>query len=175
MSAGVEQVIPATRTASRRERRLGRGRTWILATGDVLALVAAYALTYLAAAWLGPLPPVSAPTWFLVFLGVTAVPVWLAVFTGYHLYENDALKISVSSFDEVRDIFHAMLAGSLAYLILSQGVRFLFDWWVYTAVEAALFMPRGTPSPKLAITVDPEVHRQIVEAAAADGVSVSAW
>jgi len=140
MSAGVEQVIPATRTASRRERRLGRGRTWILATGDVLALVAAYALTYLAAAWLGPLPPVSAPTWFLVFLGVTAVPVWLAVFTGYHLYENDALKISVSSFDEVRDIFHAMLAGSLAYLILSQGVRFLFDWWVYTAVEAALFV-----------------------------------
>ena len=36
-------------------------------------------------------------------------------------------------------------------------------------------MPRGTPSPKLAITVDPEVHRQILEAAAADGVSVSAW
>ena len=33
-----------------------------------------------------------------------------------------------------------MLAGSLAYLILSQGVRFLFDWWVYTAVEAALFI-----------------------------------
>jgi len=65
--------------------------------------------------------------------------VWLAVFTGYHLYENDALKISVSSFDEVRDVFHAMLAGSLGYLILSQGVRFLFDWWVYTAVEAALF------------------------------------
>jgi len=139
MSTGVEQVIPATRAASRRGRRLGRGRTWILATGDLLALVVAYALAYLAAAWLGPLPPVSAPTWFLVLLAVTAVPVWLAVFTGYHLYENDALKISVSSFDEVRDVFHAMLAGSLGYLILSQGVRFLFDWWVYTAVEAALF------------------------------------
>ncbi len=36
-------------------------------------------------------------------------------------------------------------------------------------------MPRGNPSPKLAITVDPEVHRGIVEAAQADGVSVSAW
>ncbi|MGQ0574420.1 MAG: hypothetical protein ACT4RN_09470 [Pseudonocardia sp.] len=36
-------------------------------------------------------------------------------------------------------------------------------------------MPRGTPSPKLAITVDPDVHRGIVAAAAADGVSVSAW
>lgn len=37
------------------------------------------------------------------------------------------------------------------------------------------FMPRGNPSPKLAITVDPEVHQGIVEAAQADGVSVSAW
>ena len=36
-------------------------------------------------------------------------------------------------------------------------------------------MPRGKPSPKLAITVDPDVHAQIVAAAAAEGVSVSAW
>ena len=36
-------------------------------------------------------------------------------------------------------------------------------------------MPRGNPSPKLAITVDPEVHRKILAAAAGDGVSVSAW
>ena len=36
-------------------------------------------------------------------------------------------------------------------------------------------MPRGRPSPKLAITVDPDVHAQIVAAAAADGLSVSAW
>jgi hypothetical protein len=36
-------------------------------------------------------------------------------------------------------------------------------------------MPRGEPSPKLAITVDPEVHRRVVAAAADDGVSVSAW
>jgi uncharacterized protein (DUF1778 family) len=36
-------------------------------------------------------------------------------------------------------------------------------------------MPRGNPSPKLAITVDPEVHKNIVAAAAHDGVSVSAW
>lgn len=36
-------------------------------------------------------------------------------------------------------------------------------------------MPRGNPSPKLAITVDPDVHEQIVAAAHADGVSVSAW
>jgi hypothetical protein len=36
-------------------------------------------------------------------------------------------------------------------------------------------MPRGNPSPKLAITVDPEVHAQVVAAATAEGVSVSAW
>lgn len=36
-------------------------------------------------------------------------------------------------------------------------------------------MPRGKPSPKLAITVDPEVHAQVLAAAADDGVSVSAW
>ena len=30
-------------------------------------------------------------------------------------------------------------------------------------------MPRGNPSPKLAITVDPDVHAQVVEAAAAEG------
>ena len=36
-------------------------------------------------------------------------------------------------------------------------------------------MPRGNPSPKLAITVDPDVHENILEAALRDGVSVSAW
>ena len=36
-------------------------------------------------------------------------------------------------------------------------------------------MPRGNPSPKLAITVDPEVHARVVAAAEAEGVSVSAW
>jgi len=36
-------------------------------------------------------------------------------------------------------------------------------------------MPRGNPSPKLAITVDPEIHNNILAAAARDGVSISAW
>ena len=36
-------------------------------------------------------------------------------------------------------------------------------------------MPRGNPSPKLAITVDAEVHQKVVAAAAEEGVSVSAW
>ncbi|MHB2022138.1 MAG: hypothetical protein ACYCO3_02215 [Mycobacteriales bacterium] len=36
-------------------------------------------------------------------------------------------------------------------------------------------MPRGKPSPKLAITVDADVHAGVVAAAAAEGTSVSAW
>ena len=36
-------------------------------------------------------------------------------------------------------------------------------------------MPRGNPSPKLAITIDPDVHQKILAAAARDGMSVSAW
>ncbi len=36
-------------------------------------------------------------------------------------------------------------------------------------------MPRGNPSPKLAITIDPEVHKKILAAAIRDKVSVSAW
>jgi hypothetical protein len=36
-------------------------------------------------------------------------------------------------------------------------------------------MPRGRPSPKVAITVDPDVHEQVLAAAAEEGVSVSAW
>ena len=36
-------------------------------------------------------------------------------------------------------------------------------------------MPRGNPSPKLAITIDPDVHANILAAAAREGLSVSAW
>lgn len=36
-------------------------------------------------------------------------------------------------------------------------------------------MPRGQPSPKLTITVGPEVHHRLRMAASKQGVSVSAW
>lgn len=36
-------------------------------------------------------------------------------------------------------------------------------------------MPRGNPSPKLAITIAPDIHEDILAAAARDKVSVSAW
>jgi hypothetical protein len=36
-------------------------------------------------------------------------------------------------------------------------------------------MPRGNPSPKLAITIDPKIHERVLAAAARERVSVSAW
>jgi hypothetical protein len=36
-------------------------------------------------------------------------------------------------------------------------------------------MPRGNPSPKLTITVGPDIHESILAATARDRVSVSAW
>ena len=112
----------------------------MLAAGDLVALVVAYVITFVTSEQIGPLPAVSAPSWFLALVAVAAVPVWLAIFTAYHLYDNDNQRIAVASFDEVRDIFHAMLAGSLAFLILSQGLRFSFGWWIYSAVEAFIFL-----------------------------------
>jgi hypothetical protein len=36
-------------------------------------------------------------------------------------------------------------------------------------------MPRGRPSPKLAISIDPDVHEGVLAAANDEGISVSAW
>jgi hypothetical protein len=36
-------------------------------------------------------------------------------------------------------------------------------------------MPPGNPSPKLAITIAPDVHALVLAAAARRGISVSAW
>lgn len=36
-------------------------------------------------------------------------------------------------------------------------------------------MPRGNPLPRLAITIDPEVHEKLLAAAAQDHVGVSKW
>jgi hypothetical protein len=36
-------------------------------------------------------------------------------------------------------------------------------------------MPRGNPAVKLAITVDSDIHAKVLDAAEAEGTSVSAW
>jgi exopolysaccharide biosynthesis polyprenyl glycosylphosphotransferase len=129
-----------TASAGGRAHRLRRGRTRLLVVGDLASLTVAYLICYVVAAQIAPLAPVSASGWFLAALAATAPFVWLGVLTAYRLYDNDSLRISVSSFDEVRDLFQAMLVGSLIYLIVSQAVAHFFGWWIYTPVEAFLFM-----------------------------------
>jgi hypothetical protein len=38
-----------------------------------------------------------------------------------------------------------------------------------------LCMPRGNSSPKLAITINPDIHENVLAAAAREGVSISVW
>src|SRR4051812_21387633 len=120
MSTGADAAVRAP-VATARRHRLRRGRTRILALSDLTMLAIAYSTSYVIADRIAPLPPVSGDGWFLALVLVTAPLVWLTIFTANKLYDNDSLRISVSSFDETRDLFHAMLVGSLGYLLLSQG------------------------------------------------------
>lgn len=139
MSTVVETGVEPRRAQRAGGRGLARGRSRMLAATDSAALVAAYAGTYVAANLIAP-PAVIAPGTTLLVLGVLALPTWLAIFAAYRLYDNDGKRITVSSFDEVGDVFHALTAGSLAYLLLSQVLRRLFDWQIFSAVEALLFV-----------------------------------
>jgi len=138
MSVAAEDAVRA-RPRSATAPGLRRGRALILAVGDLGALIVSYAATYVAASAIAP-PAVTAPGWLLTGLALTAAPAWVALFTAYHLYDHDSQRISVASFDEVGDVFHALLAGSLVYLVLAQVLRRLADWWIYSALEAALFL-----------------------------------
>ena len=48
---------------------------------------------------------------------------WPAVFAAYGLYERQTRAIAPSSLDEVADLFHALLAGSLVLLVAGQGFK----------------------------------------------------
>ena len=65
---------------------------------------------------------------------------WPAVFGAYGLYERQTRAIAPSSLDEVADLFHALLAGSLVLLVAGQGFKKLLDWSIYSPLEAAMFL-----------------------------------
>jgi len=46
--------------------------------------------------------------------------------------------------------------------------------WSYHGATVSV-MPRGAPSPKISISLAPEVHSRLVEAAEVEGMTVSAW
>ena len=65
---------------------------------------------------------------------------WLGIFGVYRLYEGQARAIARKSFDEVSTLFNALLAGSLALLVLGQGLKKGFDVFIYSPVEAFIFL-----------------------------------
>ena len=134
------RALPANRhQLGQSARGLRRGRARMLAATDTLALVIGYEATYIAANMISP-PAVIAPVWGMVLLAVIAWPTWLLIFAAYRLYDNDGRRITVSSFDELGDVFHALIAGSLGFLLLSQALRRIWEWQIFSAIEALLFV-----------------------------------
>jgi exopolysaccharide biosynthesis polyprenyl glycosylphosphotransferase len=121
-------------------RGFGRGRVWALLMVDVVAVWIALAGTYLAAEQIGTEPAVVAPGAVLIALAIGLTLLWPAVFAAYGLYERQTRAIAPSSLDEVADLFHALLAGSLGLLVMNQGFKKTLDWALYSPLEAAMFL-----------------------------------
>jgi exopolysaccharide biosynthesis polyprenyl glycosylphosphotransferase len=107
---------------------------------DVVAVWLALAGTYLAAEQIGDKPAVVAPGGVLVAMAILLTLMWPAVFMAYGLYERQTRAIAPRSLDEILDLFHALLAGSLVLLVADQGTKRAFDWAVYSPLEAAMFL-----------------------------------
>ena len=126
------RAVPAARG---RER--GRART--LALGDVVAVVASQGLAYaFVNAFAGP--PVAGGELLPLAFILVSIPVWLALFASYRLYEHDRERVSQSSFDEVAALFHALLVGSFLLLVADRIVLRFTGVRCLTTVEAALFL-----------------------------------
>jgi exopolysaccharide biosynthesis polyprenyl glycosylphosphotransferase len=138
VSSIVEQAgrtAPGVEPASRRSR----GRVRILAATDVAALAVAYGLTYVLADRIAP-PAMTGRHSLLAAFWLAAAIVLLAAFAAYGLYERDDHRVTVSSFDEVGLLFHALLASSLVLLLAGQAlVRFLAAR-VFSPLEAVIFL-----------------------------------
>ncbi len=133
-------LVPAAGTRPALDARpMMHGRVAVLAAADLLALAVALLAMREAAELIGP-PAFIAPTGVLAALAVLAPLGWLAIFGAYRLYDGQTRAIAPKSFDEVATLFHALLAGSLLYLVIGQAFKRLAEWSVYTPVEAALFL-----------------------------------
>src|SRR3954447_10301302 len=129
--------LPARATEA---RGLGRGRVWGLLIVDLVAVVLALAGTYVAADRVGTKAPFIAPAGVLATLAVAMVAMWPAVFGAYGLYERQTRAIAPSSLDEVADLFHALLAGTLVLLVIGQVVKTALDALIFSPIQAAVFV-----------------------------------
>jgi exopolysaccharide biosynthesis polyprenyl glycosylphosphotransferase len=131
--------LAGSRAEAARGRGLGRGRVRALLVVDVLAVWVSMAATYVLAEQIGP-PAVIAPRGVLIALVVLATLAWPVVFAAYGLYERQTRAIAPSSLDDVASLFNALLAGSLGALLIAQALKKASGWFVYSALEAAMFL-----------------------------------
>jgi exopolysaccharide biosynthesis polyprenyl glycosylphosphotransferase len=113
---------------------------WILGACDLAGLACALALTF-AVVGSADSASVGAPTPFVIGLAALCGPLWLILFTAYRLYDQENRRLTTASFDELRDLFHALLAGSLLFLLLEQLVIATSDWPFVSVVQVAVFVP----------------------------------
>jgi exopolysaccharide biosynthesis polyprenyl glycosylphosphotransferase len=130
---------PAMAAPARRRGGFSRGRIRLLFGADLVAILVSLFGTYAVAEQIGP-PAVIAPTWLLVLLVPAMTLTWLGIFGVYRLYEGQARAIARKSFDEVSTLFNALLAGSMALLVVGQGLKKGFDVFIYSPVEAFIFL-----------------------------------
>ncbi len=119
--------------------RLPRGRVWTLVIADVVALLVAGTATFVVAEQAAP-PAVVASAGVAAGLAALALLTWIGVFCAYRLYDRQPNTIATSNFDEIGELFHALLAGSLLFLLVGQALYRIFDVKVYSPVEATLFL-----------------------------------
>lgn len=112
---------------------------WTLVIADAAALLVAGALTFAIAEQMAP-PAVVAPAGVAAALAALALFAWIAVFCAYRLYDRQPNTIATSNFDELAELFHALLAGSLLLLLTGQALARIFGVKVYSPVEATLFI-----------------------------------
>jgi exopolysaccharide biosynthesis polyprenyl glycosylphosphotransferase len=120
-----------------RSETTGRVR-WVVA-GDLLAIYASIAVTYVAAHMIAP-PAVVGPTGWAAAIAVAMGPAWLAIFAAYRLYERQIRGFSPPGLDELSNLFHALLAGSLVFSLGAQALKRFTDLSLYTALEAFIFL-----------------------------------
>jgi exopolysaccharide biosynthesis polyprenyl glycosylphosphotransferase len=74
-------------------------------------------------------------------LGAATIPVWLALFKTYGLYDRDIKRISHSTVDDIPWLLHALLVGSLLlwvfYKVLPVEQLHVFDILWFAGVSAA--------------------------------------
>jgi exopolysaccharide biosynthesis polyprenyl glycosylphosphotransferase len=124
------------------------GRVRWVVLGDLLAIYASIAGAYVAAHLLAP-PAVVGPTAWAVAIAGAMGPAWLAIFAAYRLYERQIRGFSPPGLDELSNLFHALLAGSLLFLLGAQALKRFSSLSLYTPVEAVLFLAFAVASVPL--------------------------